>query len=58
MVRDFIPLADVIAVQCAAKNISGNESKLLWVHSNDADQGAVQASNQPAFPPFLTYQNG
>lgn len=54
---NLAPLPDVVSVQCEAKQIGWNKSRLGSVDSDNADQNAVETRDQPSFPAFPPYED-
>jgi len=52
------PVDEVAGVEGDAEEISGNETELCGTEANDADDGAIEGSNDPALPEFLANEDG
>ena len=52
------PVDEVAGVEGDAEKIGGNEAELGGADANDADDGAIEGSNDPALPEFLANEDG
>jgi hypothetical protein len=52
------PTPEIICIKPDAKKVSGDESKLRCSQSDDANEKAVDAGNDPALPQFFAHENG
>jgi hypothetical protein len=54
----FAPFKNVVSIECDAKQIRRDKAELPGVHANDANENAVRAGDDPAFPPLSAHQDG
>ncbi len=52
------PVEQVAGVEGHAEKIGGNKVELCSRDADDADDGAIEGSNDPALPEFLANQDG
>ena len=52
------PVDEVAGVECDAEEIGGDEAELGGADADDADDGAVNGSNYPSLPQFLSDKHG
>ena len=52
------PVDEVAGVEGNAEEVGGNETELCSTDANDANDGAVEGSNDPALPEFLANEDG
>ncbi len=52
------PVDEVAGVEGDAEEIGGNETELCGADANDANDGAIEGSNDPALPEFLANEDG
>ena len=56
--RREAPSAEIDGVEGDAKEVGGDEAELGGAHPNDADNGAVDGTDDPALPEFLAEEDG
>ena len=49
---------EVAGVEGDAEKVGGNETELRGAEADDADDGAIEGSNDPALPEFPANENG
>jgi hypothetical protein len=52
------PIDEVAGVKGDAEKVGGNETELCGTDANDANDGAIEVSNDPALPEFLANEDG
>ena len=52
------PVDEVAGVKGDAEKVGGNETELCSTDANDANDGAIKGSNDPALPEFPANENG
>ncbi len=52
------PVDEVAGVEGNAEKVGGNETELGGADANDANDGAIEGSNNPALPEFLANEDG
>ena len=52
------PIDEVAGVKGDAEKVGGNETELCGTDANDANDGAIEGSNDPALPEFLANEDG
>jgi hypothetical protein len=52
------PVDEVAGIEGNAEEVGGDKTELGGAHADDADDGAIEGSNDPALPEFFANEHG